>query len=186
MMNAIDEAAKASCLDWSNEFKSNVVHLLHTMAVFLVRRSLGKSNMATMQNQISSTPCMNVLKLPDRDSTALWAPQRLRLAMMRPLSVSPPVPSTTPPPSTSFKTHLRYLFTRPPHHATPPVVDVPFAQGKERNAAADPKDVDDNLIRDEDYHGTPTPDPNIHQQHQAVIVQVDTGEHGRGLSCCCC
>ncbi|KAG1777101.1 hypothetical protein EV702DRAFT_1197763 [Suillus placidus] len=67
----------------------------------------------------------------------------------------------------------------------PPVVDVSFAQGKERNAAAGPKDTDDDLIRDEDYHGPPTPDPNL-QQQQLVAVQVDTGEHGGGRSCRCC
>lgn len=103
-------------------------------------------------------------------------------------SAPPPAPPTTSPPvtvTTSFKTHLRHIFTRPSYHATPPVVDVAFAQGLQRNAAAGPKDVDDDLIRDEDYHGPPTPDPNLQQQQQAAAVQVDLGEHGRGRSCCC-
>jgi hypothetical protein len=43
-----------------------------------------------------------------------------------------PASPTTPPPvtvATSFKIQLRHIFTRPLQHATPPVVDVPFAQG---------------------------------------------------------
>jgi hypothetical protein len=42
-------------------------------------------------------------------------------------------PTTTPPASapTTFRAHLRHLYTRPPRHATPPVVEVPFAKGKE-------------------------------------------------------
>jgi hypothetical protein len=60
--------------------------------------------------------------------------KRLRLALTRtPCSDSPPGPPTAPPPvtTTTFKTHLRHIFTRAPHHATPPVVDVPFAKDKE-------------------------------------------------------
>ncbi|KAG2345924.1 WD40 repeat-like protein [Suillus weaverae] len=128
--------------------------------------------------------------------------KRLRLAMKRtPRSTPPPAtasapgpgpapthapPTTTPPATvpTTITAWLGNLFTRPHHHAAPPIVDVPFAQGKERNAIDGPKDVDDGLIRDEDYHGPPTPDPNL--QQQAVAVQVDPGEHGGGRSCCCC
>ncbi|KAG1777065.1 hypothetical protein EV702DRAFT_1197724 [Suillus placidus] len=78
--------------------------------------------------------------------------KRLRLAVMRSeMNLTPaPAPPTTPPSvatATTFKTHLQHLFTRLPHHAMPPVVDVPFAQGKERNAAAGPKDVDDDLMK---------------------------------------
>ncbi|KAG1771223.1 hypothetical protein EDD22DRAFT_948013 [Suillus occidentalis] len=94
-----------------------------------------------------------------------------------------PASPTTPPPvtvATSFKTHLRHIFTRPPQHATPPVVDVPFAQGLQRNAAGGPKDIDDDLIRDEDYNGPPMPDPNEQQQQKVAIVQTDTEEHGGG------
>ncbi|KAG2121698.1 hypothetical protein BD769DRAFT_991283 [Suillus cothurnatus] len=64
--------------------------------------------------------------------------KRLGLAMTRiphspvPSDISPPVAATT-----TFRTHLRDLFTRPPHHAMPLVVDVSFAKGKERNIAAD-------------------------------------------------
>ncbi|KIK33455.1 hypothetical protein CY34DRAFT_18356 [Suillus luteus UH-Slu-Lm8-n1] len=58
-------------------------------------------------------------------------------------------------------------------HATPPVVDVPFAQGLHRNAAGGPKDTDDDSIRDEDYHGPPTPDPSVQQQQQAATAKYE-------------
>jgi hypothetical protein len=61
--------------------------------------------------------------------------KRLSLAMTRiPHSPHSPVPSTIPPPvatTTTIRTHLRHLFTRPPHHVMPLVVDVAFAKGKE-------------------------------------------------------
>ncbi|KAG2108627.1 uncharacterized protein F5147DRAFT_760873 [Suillus discolor] len=68
--------------------------------------------------------------------------KRLRLAMTRRFQSVPtpaPAPPATSPPvatTTTFKTYLRRIFTLPLHHATPPVVDVPFAQGRQRNAAA--------------------------------------------------
>jgi len=134
-----------------------------------------------------------------------------------PASPTTPSPPTTPPPvtaATTFGTQLRHLFTRPPHHATPLVVDVPFAKAKEvrsvvfyhrvfgrpmhnlqRNAAADAPGKDPNIVpyeEGEDLDAT-QPDPNPQQQPQpqqqsppAVTVQVDTGEHGGGRSCCCC
>ncbi|KAG2126788.1 uncharacterized protein EDB93DRAFT_1257432 [Suillus bovinus] len=61
--------------------------------------------------------------------------KRLELAIARKRQSAPaPIPPTTSPPvalTTTFKTHLQHLFTQLPHHATPPVIDVPFAQGKE-------------------------------------------------------
>jgi hypothetical protein len=63
------------------------------------------------------------------------APATIRLAVTRtPHSAPPPILPITPPPvaaTTTFGTHLRHLYTRPPHHATPLVVEVPFAKGKE-------------------------------------------------------
>ncbi|KAG1780473.1 hypothetical protein EV702DRAFT_1266419 [Suillus placidus] len=81
-----------------------------------------------------------------------------------------PAPTSTPP--TLITARLGNLFPWRCDHPGPPVVDVPFAQGKEGNAAEGPKNVDDDLIRDEDYHGPPTPDPNLQQQQQAVAVQA--------------
>ncbi|KAG1784457.1 uncharacterized protein HD556DRAFT_232865 [Suillus plorans] len=113
--------------------------------------------------------------------------KRLKFAMTKRLQSVPapaPAPPATSPPvaTTTFKTHIRRLFTLPLHHATPPVVDVPYAQGRQRNAAAGAPGSEHSLIRDED----PLPqDPNT-QPHQPVAGQVDTGQHGGGLSCCCC
>ncbi|KAG2113765.1 uncharacterized protein F5147DRAFT_33680 [Suillus discolor] len=114
--------------------------------------------------------------------------KRLRLAMTgKPQSAPAPAPApptTSPPvtPTPTFKTRLRRLATLPLHHATPPVVDVPFAQGRQRNAAAGAPGSEHSLIRDEDVLPQ---DPNTQQQHQPVAGQVDTGQHGGGLSCCC-
>ncbi|KAG1799920.1 uncharacterized protein HD556DRAFT_76766 [Suillus plorans] len=119
--------------------------------------------------------------------------KRLRLAMTRsPQEAPAPAPPTTSPPvavTTTTKTHLRYLFTRSPHHATPPVVDVPFAKAKERNAAAGAPGPDPDIVPDE-YLDTTEPDPDTQQQQQphqqAVAVHIDPGEHGGGKSCVCC
>lgn len=102
----------------------------------------------------------------------------------------PPVLPTASPPVTAttfFKTHLRRLFTRPPHHATPPV-EVSFAKGKERNAAAGAPGDDPDIVPYEDYEHLDTTqlDPNTQQQQQAVAVHIDSGEHGGGKSCICC
>jgi hypothetical protein len=61
---------------------------------------------------------------------------RLRHAVMRiPPTARPPAPTpaptTTSPPASTFKTLVRHLFTRPPDRAMPPVVEVPFAKGRE-------------------------------------------------------
>ncbi|KAG1863564.1 hypothetical protein DFJ58DRAFT_839088 [Suillus subalutaceus] len=122
--------------------------------------------------------------------------KRLKLAMTRsPHPPPPPVaaPPTTPPPvaaDTTFRTHLRHLFARSSHHATSPVVDVPFTKAKERTVAADAPGKDPNIVPYEDQDpDTTQPDPNTQQpqqrQQQPVAVQVDTGEHGGSRSCCC-
>jgi hypothetical protein len=120
--------------------------------------------------------------------------KRLRLAMTRiprpapqpaPTPVSPTTSSPTAAP-TAITTRLGNLFHRRSDRAGPRVVDVAYAQGRLRNAAAGAPGSSHSLIRDEDYHGPPTPDPNLQQQQQAAAVQVDTGEHGGGRSCCCC
>jgi hypothetical protein len=112
-----------------------------------------------------------------------------------PPTTTPPTsapPTTTPPASapTTFRTHLRHLYTRPSHHATPPVVDVPFAKGKERNAAAGPSYLKDPDIVPLEYQeqdtDQPDPDAQQQQQQQAVAVHIDPGEHGGGKSCVCC
>ncbi|KAG1836996.1 hypothetical protein C8R48DRAFT_766325 [Suillus tomentosus] len=113
--------------------------------------------------------------------------KRFRLAMTRrPQEAPAPAPPTTSPPvavTTTIKTHLRHLFSRSPHRATPPVIEVPFAQGRQRNAAAGAPGSEHSLIRDEDAL---SPDPNTQQQQQAAAVHIDPGEHGGGKSCVCC
>ncbi|KAG1851014.1 hypothetical protein C8R48DRAFT_676619 [Suillus tomentosus] len=107
-----------------------------------------------------------------------------------------PAPPTTSPPvavTTTIKTHLRHLFSRSPHHATPPVVDVPFTKAKERHVAAGAPGPDPDIVPDE-YFDTTEPDPDTQQQRQqqqqehqqAVAVHIDPGEHGGGKSCVCC
>ncbi|KAG1870530.1 hypothetical protein C8R48DRAFT_760617 [Suillus tomentosus] len=119
--------------------------------------------------------------------------KRLRLAMTRrPREAPAPAPPTTSPPvavTTTIKTHLRHLFTRSPHRATTPVVDVPFAKAKECNAAAGAPGKDPDIVPDE-YLDAVEPDPDTQQQQQphqqAVAVHIDPGEHGGGKSCVCC
>ncbi|KAG2033487.1 hypothetical protein BDR03DRAFT_967321, partial [Suillus americanus] len=119
--------------------------------------------------------------------------KRLRLTFTRsPHPAPPPVPAlpTTPPSvaaATTFITHLQRLFTRPLPDATPPVVEAPFAKGKERNAAADAPGKDPDIVPYEDQDlDTTQPDPNTQQQQQAVAVHIDSGEHGGGKSYVCC
>ncbi|KAG2113800.1 uncharacterized protein F5147DRAFT_34215 [Suillus discolor] len=190
MMDVIDETAKASCLDWFNEFKEQCSALAHG------GRILGAEIPGQEQDGYNAEPnffhgmhqhSRNFQLRPQQRHERL---KKLRIAMTRvPRSPRPLVRSTTSPPvaaTTTFKTYLRRLFTMPLHHATPPVIDVPFAQGRQRNAAAGAPGSDDSLIRDEDHHGTPSLDLNTQQQHQPVAVQVDAGEHGGGLCCCYC
>jgi hypothetical protein len=192
MMDAIDESAKASCLDWSNEFKEQCSALAAQDD-----RILGAEIPGQEQDGYDTEPnffhgmhqySQNSRPRPQQQSGRL---KKFKLAMMRtPRSAPPPVPPTTPPPvatTTTLKTQLRHIFTRPPHHAMPPVVDVSFAQGKERNAAAGAPGKDPNIVPYEDQDlNTTQLDPTTQQQQQAIAVHIDPGEHGGGRSCCCC
>ncbi|KAG1753549.1 uncharacterized protein EDB91DRAFT_403536 [Suillus paluster] len=76
----------------------------------------------------------------------------------------------------SFPAHL--LTWRPVHagHATPPVVNVPFAQGRERNAAAGvPRNLADGYIRDEDW-------VSINSQQQRNMTRVRENMRAAGIS----
>ncbi|KAG2118637.1 hypothetical protein DEU56DRAFT_138643 [Suillus clintonianus] len=111
-----------------------------------------------------------------------------------PAAAPTPASPTAPPPGTvptTFTAHVRHFFTWQTDHATPPVVDVPFAKGKERNAAADDPGRDEDMVPDEYFDDLPqdpnaTQQPNTQQQQQSVAMQVDAGEHGGGKSCFCC
>ncbi|KAG2112885.1 hypothetical protein DEU56DRAFT_934849 [Suillus clintonianus] len=60
-------------------------------------------------------------------------------------------------------------------HAQPPIVDVPLAQGKERNASADAPQKNDDIVPDE-YFDPPSPNPD--SQQPAAAAQTKAGEHG--------
>ncbi|KAG1815641.1 quinon protein alcohol dehydrogenase-like superfamily [Suillus subaureus] len=85
---------------------------------------------------------------------------------------------------TTFKARLYDLWMG---HALPHIVDVPPAQGKERNAAADaPPKNNRDWIPYEDYVPSRPPSPNPDSQpHPPFIVQINTGEHGRSRLCGC-
>ncbi|KAG2338654.1 WD40 repeat-like protein [Suillus weaverae] len=191
MMDAIDESAKASCLDWSNEFKEQCSALAaHD------DRILGAEIPGQDQDGYDAEP--NFFRgMQERSQISRPQPQqrpghlkRLKLAMTRaPRSAPPPVPPTTPLPVAvvnTLRTHLQHLFTRPPHHPTLPVVEVPFAKGKERNVAAGAAGNNPDIVPYEDQDLDTQPDPNSRQQQQAVAVHVDPGEHGGRKSCICC
>ncbi|KAG1840897.1 hypothetical protein C8R48DRAFT_838242 [Suillus tomentosus] len=144
--------------------------------------------MATMQIPVSSME-----RIKPRPQQRPGRLRRFRLAMTRrPQEAPAPAPPTTSPPvavTTTVKTHLRHLFSRSPHHATPPVVDVPFTKAKERHVAAGAPGPDPDIVPDE-YFDTAEPDTDTQQQQQphqqAVAVHTDPGEHGGGKSCVCC
>ncbi|KAG2153627.1 uncharacterized protein EDB93DRAFT_204215 [Suillus bovinus] len=171
MMNAIDESTKASCLDWSNEFKERCSALTEQND-----RILGAEIPGQDQDGYDTEPNFFHGRHQHSQISRPRPPQRpghlkrLRLTITRtPRSAPPPAPATTSTPveaTTTLKKHLRRLFTLPPHRGTLPVVDVSFAKGRLRNAAA----------------GAPG---NPNTQQQPVVAQVDTGQHGRGRSCCC-
>ncbi|KAG1762316.1 hypothetical protein EV702DRAFT_1164927 [Suillus placidus] len=81
--------------------------------------------------------------------------KRLRLAVTRsPRSGPPPAPAqpTTLSPAaapTTFKAQLRHLFIRRSNYAAPPIIDVPFTQAKEHDAAAGAPKPDDDLVPDD-------------------------------------
>ncbi|KAG1887519.1 WD40-repeat-containing domain protein [Suillus fuscotomentosus] len=199
MMDAIDDIVKASCLDWSNGKSSEKCSTLAADNDRILGAEIPGQEQdgydagpnffyGTHQHSQISRP--RVQQRPGRL-------KRFRLAMARRPQEAPaptPAPPTTSPPvtvTTTIKTHLRHLFSRSPHHVTPPVVEVPFAQGRQRNAAAGAPGSEHSLIRDEDAL---SPDPNTQQhrqqqqqqQQQAVAIPIDPGQHGGGKSCVCC
>ncbi|KAG1836928.1 hypothetical protein C8R48DRAFT_766335 [Suillus tomentosus] len=122
--------------------------------------------MAMMQIPISSME-----RIKPRVQQRSGRLKRFRLATARRPQEAPaptPAPPTTSPPvavTTTIKTHLRHLFSRSPHHVTPPVVDVSFGKAKERNIAANAPGPDPDIVPDE-YFDTIEPDPDTQQQQQ--------------------
>ncbi|KAG1893754.1 uncharacterized protein F5891DRAFT_1258305 [Suillus fuscotomentosus] len=200
MMDTIDAIAKASCLDWSNGKSS--VEKCSTLAEDN-DRILGAEIPGQEQDGYDADPNFFY---GTRQHSQISRPglqqrpgclKRFRLAMTRrPQEAPAPAPPTTSPPvavTTTIKTHLQHLFSRSPHHATLPVVDVPFTKAKERHVAAGAPGPDPDIVPDE-YFDTTEPDSDTQQQRQqqqqqhqqAVAVHIDPGEHGGGKSCVCC
>ncbi|KAG2338712.1 WD40 repeat-like protein [Suillus weaverae] len=179
MMDAIDESAKASCLDWSNGI---ALAELNDRILGAEIPGQGQEGYDTEPNFFHGMHQHSQISRP-RPQQRSGRLKKLRDAMTRtPRSAPPPVPPTAPPPvaaATTFKSHLRHLFTLSPHHATPPVVNVPFAKGKERNAAAGAPGNNPDIVPYEDQDlNTTHVDPNTQQQQQAVAVHIDPDEHG--------
>ncbi|KAG1793042.1 uncharacterized protein BJ212DRAFT_782766 [Suillus subaureus] len=101
----------------------------------------------------------------------------------------PPTTQSSALASTPFKSRLHRLSTWWPlqtDHASPAMVDVPLAQGKERNAAADAPQKDDQWIPDEDHVSPPpSPNPDSRQLTTPRQVKTNTGEHGSSRLCFC-
>ncbi|KAG1887514.1 WD40-repeat-containing domain protein [Suillus fuscotomentosus] len=140
MMNAIDDITKASCLEWSNEFKEKCSTLAADNDRILGAEIPGQDhdgydadpNFFYGMHEHSQISRPRLQQRPGRL-------KRLGLAMTRrpeaaPAPATATAPPTTSPPvavTTTIKTHLRHLFSWSPHHATPPVVDVSFRKAKE-------------------------------------------------------
>ncbi|KAG1876643.1 hypothetical protein DFJ58DRAFT_182829 [Suillus subalutaceus] len=206
MMDNIDEATKASCLDWSTDFRKQCSALAASDD-----RILGAEIPGQDQDGYDVEPgffrgmhgvCAKVyssghsltycsLQHPHisrpRPQQRPGRFERLSLAVTRSPRSGPPLararaPRTTLPSAatlTTFKAQLGHLFTWRSDHAAPPVVtvDVPFAQAKERNAAAGAPKPDEDLVPYE-YLDDHPPDPDTQQQIPVA------GEHGGGCYCC--
>ncbi|KAG0709136.1 hypothetical protein DFH29DRAFT_215757 [Suillus ampliporus] len=152
----------------------------------------------------------------DRPQTSGPRPQkhlgrlkRLKLAVTRtprPAPAPAPAPPTTQSSATApptFQARIRHLLTSRPKNATPHIVDVPYAQGREvrsvevyhcvsdvsyihlqRNAAAGAPGNDEDLVPIEYFDDDPPQNPD--SQQQSTAVQTNAGEHGGGRLCCCC
>ncbi|KAG2075585.1 hypothetical protein BDR04DRAFT_1149927 [Suillus decipiens] len=189
VMDAMDESAKANCLDWSNRKFS----VTSSEAIILTRfhpefkeqcsvlveqndRILGAEIPGQEQDGYDTEPNFfdgmhqySQVSQP-RPQQHPWRLKRLRFRITRAPRPAPLTAPTIPPPvttATTFRAHIRHLFTWSPHRARLPVVDVPFAQGKERNAAADEdRSKDPNIVPDDECLDTTQQDPNTQQQQQ--------------------
>ncbi|KAG2741924.1 hypothetical protein P692DRAFT_201810016 [Suillus brevipes Sb2] len=100
----------------------------------------------------------------------------------------PPTTLSSVPASTTLKSRLYSLSTwrsLQRDHASPAIVDVPLAQGKERNAAAGAPRKDDEWIPYEDHVSPPpSPNPDSQQPSAAGQIKANTGEHGSNWCFC--
>lgn len=187
MVDAIDESMKAGCLDWSNEFKKRCSAALAEQNVEIPGQEQDdydtEPNFFRGMRQYSQISRLRPQQRPGHLKRVKLALTKILRSAPPPAPAPAPAPPTAPPLAvapTTITARLGNLFSWRSHHAGPPVVDVSYAPGQLRYAAAGAPGSDDSLIRDEDYHGPPTPDPNLQR-----AVQVDPGEHGGGWSCHC-
>ncbi|KAG2336575.1 hypothetical protein BDR05DRAFT_993324 [Suillus weaverae] len=150
MMDTIDKTTKASCLDWSNGKFSVLLAGLSYPPAFHSEfkkqcsalaahndRVLGAEIPGQGQDGYDAEPNFSrgMQEHPrTQPQQHLGHLKRFKRAVTRsPPTVHPPAPAppTVSPPASTFKTLVRHLFTRPPDRAMPPVVDVPFAKGRE-------------------------------------------------------
>ncbi|KAG2349238.1 hypothetical protein BDR05DRAFT_956639, partial [Suillus weaverae] len=84
----------------------------------------------------------------------------------------------------TLEAHLHSLSSLGPvgaRHAPSPIVNVPLAQGKERNAAAGAPRKNEDLIPDEDY--VPSCHPSLTASTRCSADRLR--EHGSGRLCGC-
>jgi hypothetical protein len=110
--------------------------------------------------------------------------KRLRLSVMNTArsSTPPAQPTTLSSASTPITFNARLQRLLPRRHVLrtgPPVVDVAYAKGKERNAAADAPEPDTDLIPEEYFDQEPESQP----QSTSVADQANSGEHDRSCFC---
>ncbi|KAG2349241.1 WD40 repeat-like protein [Suillus weaverae] len=126
---------------------------------------------------------------PNRSPSAQVITQRRSDTDSRENSRSTSAPLITQlPATTTFKVRLHHLSTWRPvraGHASPPIVIVPHAQAKERNAAAGAPRRNEDLIPDEDHVPSRPPSPNPDSQQPPAAAQITTEEHGSGRLCGC-
>ncbi|KAG2748391.1 hypothetical protein P692DRAFT_20733648, partial [Suillus brevipes Sb2] len=97
-------------------------------------------------------------------------------------------PTTQSSATTTFKARLHHLSTWWPvrrGHPSPPIVNVSYAQAKERNAAAGAPKRNEDLIPDEEHDPSRPTSPNPGSQQPPAPVPVTTEEHGSGRLCGC-
>ncbi|KAJ8581607.1 hypothetical protein M405DRAFT_611465 [Rhizopogon salebrosus TDB-379] len=105
-------------------------------------------------------------------------PPQSRPHAAAPIILTPAAPSTV----RSSQRHLSNWWPIRASHALPPIVDVPLAHGKERNAAAGARKGSGGYRRDEDIDTLPPP-PNSDPQRTSALVRIDTGKHGSSCLC---
>ncbi|KAG2126811.1 hypothetical protein DEU56DRAFT_536217 [Suillus clintonianus] len=142
MIHALDETKKASCLDWFNDFKEQCSGLAARDD-----RILGAEIPGQDQDGYDVEPDFfrGMHAFSNFQTTTSAAPGALQKAQASYDKATLP-PAAAP---MTFKAHVRHLFTWRPDRAAPPVVEVPFAWGRQRHAAggAPPDDDSDIMIR---------------------------------------